>query len=404
MVRPPQTHDDPAGDAAALLRRVGFIGLFVVVPVAALFTRRALVVLAPIAIALLILASALDGGQRPLRATLGRLAGARTFLAAGILALWCLLSLAWTPFLGPATERLANILAMVALAFAGYLALPDRMRSANLYLLPIGVGAAGIAGIVLGFLGGASLRGGFEEDTALERGLTLLALLAWPAVAWLRSRGRDLEALGIAVVTALALVLAPRPLPLVALGIGAAAYALASLRRDVGVRITAGLAAGLLALGPLVPFALRPFMSAAFGSQHPLTLSVRAWARIEAGEGLRLVTGHGFETALRGRFVGLLPPDAPTSVLFALWYELGVVGALSAAFALYGTIRHAGGGPAALVPGAMAAFAATFAFACLGVGLNVMWWFTAVAVLVLAFVATERGQFRTHRPKAGGAA
>ncbi len=399
MVRPPQTHDDPAADAAALLRRVGFIGLFVVVPMAALVTRRALVVLVPIAIALLILASALDGGQRSLRLTLRRLVTARTLLAAGVLAGWCVASLAWTPFPGPAAERLANILAMAALTVAGYLALPDRMRSANLYLLPIGVGATALAGIGLGLTGGGVLRATLEEDTALERGLTLLALLAWPGMAWLRSRGRDLGALAIAVVTALALVLAPRPLPLVALGVGALAYALASLRRAVGVGVTAGLVAGLLALAPLVPFLLRPFMSLVFGAQHPLTASVRVWARVVAAEGFRLVTGHGFEMALRGRLVGLLPPDAPTSVLFALWYELGVVGAIAAAFALHGTIRHAGANHAVLVPGAMAAFAATFAFACLGVGLNVMWWFTAVAVLVLAFVATARGQFRHRLPR-----
>jgi hypothetical protein len=29
-----------------------------------------------------------------------------------------------------------------------------------------------------------------------------------------------------------------------------------------------------------------------------------------------------------------------------------------------------------------------------------MWWFTALVVVVLVFVAAERGQFRTKRPKA----
>jgi hypothetical protein len=29
-----------------------------------------------------------------------------------------------------------------------------------------------------------------------------------------------------------------------------------------------------------------------------------------------------------------------------------------------------------------------------------VWWFTALVVLVLIFVAIERGQFRTTRPKA----
>ena len=53
-----------------------------------------------------------------------------------------------------------------------------------------------------------------------------------------------------------------------------------------------------------------------------------------------------------------------------------------------------------LVPGAMAAFASAFLIACIGVGMTVMWWLTTLALAVLVFVAVERGQFRTRRPKA----
>ncbi len=38
---------DPALDAAALLRRIGFFGLFVILPVLAQVARRATVILAP---------------------------------------------------------------------------------------------------------------------------------------------------------------------------------------------------------------------------------------------------------------------------------------------------------------------------------------------------------------------
>ena len=47
---------------------------------------------------------------------------------------WCALSLIWTPFLAEASERLFNIAGTVLMAVAGYLALPERMRSANLYI------------------------------------------------------------------------------------------------------------------------------------------------------------------------------------------------------------------------------------------------------------------------------
>ncbi|MBK3426091.1 peptide ABC transporter permease, partial [Methylobacterium sp. IIF4SW-B5] len=219
---------DPAVDAAALLRRLAFFGLTVVIPVTALVSRRSVVILAPIGIALLIVAAFLDGAQRPLAAGLARLGGARAILAGVLLLGWCALSLVWTPFPGPASERLLNLAATVGLTVAGYLALPDRMRSANLYLLPLGVGAAAIGAILLGLSSGTAVRSALEDDGALERGAMLLALLVWPAAAWLRSRRRDMQALGLALAVAVALVISPGPVPLLALAVGAAAFALAT--------------------------------------------------------------------------------------------------------------------------------------------------------------------------------
>ncbi|MGX7704687.1 peptide ABC transporter permease [Methylobacterium sp. Gmos1] len=391
---------DPAVDAAALLRRLAFFGLTVVIPVTALVSRRSVVILAPIGIVLLIIAALLDGAQRPLRAGLSRLGGARAILAGALLLGWCALSLVWTPFSGPASERLLNLAATVGLTVAGYLALPDRMRSANLYLLPLGVGIAAIGAVMLGLFSGAALRGGFEDDSALERGAMLLALLLWPAAAWLRSRRRDMEALGLAVVVALALVLAPGPVPLLALACGAAAFALSAWRPSLGVRITAGVAAGLVALAPLLPFLLRPALTPLLGPLHPTILALKAWQRVVTTEPLRLITGHGLETALRGKAIGMLPVNAPASLLFEIWYELGVVGAFAAAFVLWNGIRHSGREHPVLTPGAMATAATAFASTCLGIGTTASWWFTSVTVVVLVFIAAERGQFRTSRPKA----
>lgn len=390
---------DPALDAAALLRRVGFFGLFVVVPVAAQVARRATVILAPIAIVLLILASALDGKYRPVRPTALRLLGSPAFLAGLLVILWSALSLIWTPFLGPATERLLNLVATIVLTFAGYLALPDRMRSANLYLLPLGVAAAAIVAILLGLFGHGLLRGALEEDNTLDRGLILLALLAWPAVAWLRSRHRDVEALAVLLLVSGAMVLAPNMTQLVALAIGAAAFALASFRATLGTAVTATLVAGLLVAAPILPFVARPIGIAIVGPVDPSVLTLKAWQKVVTTEPVRLVTGHGFETARRGRLVNLLPSNAPTTMLFELWYELGIVGAFAAAYALYASIRRAGREAVLLVPGALAAFAAAFTIACIGVGLTAMWWVTSLSIAVLVFVSVERGQFRTRRPK-----
>ncbi len=401
MARAP-THQtiDPALDAAALLRRVGFFGLFVVVPMAAQVARRATVILVPICVILLILASAIDGRNRPIRPVALAMVRSPAFLAGLLVLGWAALSLVWTPFLGPATERLLNLAATILLTLAGYLALPDRMRSANLYLLPVGVTAAAVMAIVAGLFGDALLRSAPDDESALNRGLILLALLVWPAVAWLRSRGRDVEALVTLVLVGGALVLSPNVTQLLALAVGAIAFALGSVRLHLGMRIVAILAAGLLVASPLLPFVARPIGIALAGPVAPAVLTIKAWQKVVTTEPVRLVTGHGFETTRRGRVVGLLPANAPTTVLFELWYELGVVGALAAAFALQAAIRRSGRESSALGPGALAAFAAAFAIACVGVGLTVLWWITALSVTVLAFVAIERGQFRTRRPKA----
>lgn len=396
MPRAPSPAVDPAADAAALLRRVGFATLMLAVPLTALVTRRGVVVLAPIGIVLLVIAALLDPRHRGFRGGLRRLATSRVGLASGLVLLWCALSLAWTPFLAPASERLLNIVATVAMAVAGYLALPERTRSANLYIVPVGVAVAAVTAIFLSLFGGR-----LEEDGQnLERGLVVLVLLVWPSIAWLRSRRRDVEALLLAVVVAIAAVLGPRPMPLIALAVGAVVHAATTLSPRIGVRVTGFITAGLMAMAPLIPLLARPFAKLVLGPDSPTVASLGVWRRIVLSEPVRLITGHGFETALRGRFVGLLPPNAPSTILFEIWYELGVVGALAGAAALYAVIGNADRDRSPLVPGVTAAFATAFAFACLGIGTAQMWWFTALAVLVLIFIAAERGQFRTARPKA----
>src|SRR3954471_7704051 len=90
---------DPAAAAASLLRRVGFTILMTAVPVTALVTRRAVVVLAPVGIVLLVLAAVLDGGSRPVKERLRAVLLSPGGLAAGLALGWCTLSLVWTPFL-----------------------------------------------------------------------------------------------------------------------------------------------------------------------------------------------------------------------------------------------------------------------------------------------------------------
>ncbi|HEX2727932.1 MAG TPA: peptide ABC transporter permease [Beijerinckiaceae bacterium] len=394
MARAPSPPIDPAADAAALLRRLGFATLMLVLPVAALVARRGSVVLVPIGLVLIILAAALDGRHRGLRDTLLRVAASPAGLAGGLLLGWCALSLLWTPFFGAASERVLGMIGIAALVVASYLALPERTRAANLYILPVGIGLAAVLAIGLALL----TDGRYRDE--LERGLIVLVLLLWPAVAWLHSRRHDWEGLGLAALVTIAAVIGPKPLPLTALAAGALIYGITALAPTLGVRATAATLAGSVLLAPLIPLIARPIGVELWGRENPYVASLSVWRRIILDEPGRFITGHGFETAFRGRFVGLLPPNAPSTLLFEIWYDLGIIGAASAAVALYFAVTRAGRQQPTLVPAAVAAFASAFAVACLGIGTAQMWWFTAVAALVLIFVATERGQFRTTRPKA----
>lgn len=387
---------DPSADAAAMLRRLGFAILFFAIPLGALLTRRAVVVLAPVAVVLLVLAWALDGGARNARERLLDTLVSPGGLAGSILLFWTALSLVWTPFVPEASERLLNIIGMIAMAVVGYLAVPERMRSANLYLLPVGVGLSALTGMILAWRG-SSLD---PDGQNLERGMIVLVLFVWPAVAWLHSRGRNLEALALAVMVAIAALLTADSPALPGLAVGAVVFALTTFNQSAGARITASLMAGLLLLGPVVPFILKPLAKFGLGAGSAAGASLDVWRRIVLNEPLRLLTGHGLETALRGRIFGLVPPAAPSTFLFEVWYELGLVGAVAGAVLLYRAALAAGRQRPTLGPGILAAFATAFALACLGIGTALVWWFTALVVVMLIFVAVERGQFRTTRPKA----
>ena len=397
MVRPLSHTADPSTDAAALFRRLGFALLFFAIPMGALFTRRAVVVLAPIAVVLLVLAAALDGNARHPRDRLRAILLSPGGLAGAVLLLWTGLSLVWTPFLPQASERVLNIAGMALMALAGYLALPERMRSANLYLLPVGVVFAGVTGTVLALRGGTSFD---PEGQSLERGMIVLVLLLWPAVTWLHSRARNLESLVLALAVAGGAFFTTDSPALYGLAAGAVIFALTTALPWFGSRLTAVAMAGLLLLAPLLPLILAPVARMVLRPRSPLLASLDAWQTIILKEPLRLVTGHGLETALRSRLVGYIPSTAPSTFLFEIWYELGLVGAVAGAVLLYRAALGAGGDRPILGPGIMAAFATAYALGCLGIGTALVWWFTALVVVVLVFVAIERGQYRTTRPKA----
>lgn len=369
-----------------MLRRLGVLMLMVLLPLSAVAFRIGPVVTYVVGIILIVVAGALDGSPRFRRETSAAFTRSVTFLAVSIAVGWAIVSLAWTP--APAWRSTASLGAILLLGLAGLAALPERMRSSNLYPMPVGAGALALVAMATaaGFWGNEAV----EPVRRLERVLAVLVLFAWPAIAWLRSRGRDVEALALALGTAAAAALGPGPAPIIALSVGALAHLAAqfSTRAALGIAI---LLAAMLVASPALVALLQGVALPAEWLGAP-----ERWHAVLLGDPAKLLTGHGLGS-LR------LRPDLVASAgasLLGLWYELGIVGILALSVALVSAMARVPGLFGPLAPGVVGAVATAFVLAVADIGGGALWWPAALATVTLLFVAARRGQFRTRRPQA----
>ncbi|MGL5139301.1 MAG: peptide ABC transporter permease [Beijerinckiaceae bacterium] len=381
---------DPAEQAALLLFRIGFAILCILLPVTAVFSRRATVIIAPIGAIVMICATLMMKGKSHGGPKISAMALSACGLASLFLFFWAGLSLLWTPYPWPAAERLARIGGTLLLAMGATAALPERMRVSNLYLLALGVGIAALAA-----LADSLFKLGEPDPTNQDRAAVLISLLAWPAVAWLSIKQRSLPAMGIAGgVGALAISLqGPDILPALLVGAVMLGGAMTNLR---GVAVAAAIAAVILVLAaPLIALGLSLFteQSSEFGR------TMQLWSDVIRADPSRLITGHGLETSLRNRIAQALDPSAPKSLLFEIWYELGVLGALGAAAVVATAMLGAAKISRRLGPFALGALGFAFALAVTGLGTSQNWFVAALATTVIAFAAVVRGEYRTQRPQ-----
>jgi hypothetical protein len=396
----------PAAEAAALLRRIGFAILVLAVPIVAMVSRRATVVLAPIGVVLMVIATLIDGAGTGIWASFKRI----LFRPEGLLSLfllgWAALSILWTPFLHFGSEKILNILTTIIMLLLGIASLPEKMRASNLYLMAIGTAGATLFAVIMALSG--MLDATFEGEAdgrSLQRGLLILAVFIWPSVGWLASRGRRFEAMLLGFVAFIGVLPSSSPALIIALLAGGLTFGAVTFHPHKSTRIIAYGVGLLLIFAPCLPFLLSSLFSTLYSPQHPLSLSVRLWAEIISSDPLRLITGHGVEAAFRSRVTGLLPPQSPNSLLFEIWYDLGIVGAFTLAAACVFLLKRMSETATPLQPAKFACFitAATLCVLGLngwGVGGTQIWWITSLGLAALAFVASERGQFRHRLPKA----
>lgn len=388
--------DSVAADAGQLLVRLGLVIILVGLPVAGLVSFGAIYALLPVGGGSILCGTAIAAPAHGLRrlwaALLTPLGATAVFLTA-----WAALSLLWTPFPALAGAKLFQMVAPAAIAVAVAASLPEKTRSFDLYLVPTGVAVAAAGALALVFFGPSSFwEGSGLDETLLERTVITLVVLVWPALGALALREHWITAAGLAVLVAFVALVDLARVALAAMGAGAFVFALAMSAPARVARALATASAGAILLAPLVPFAL----VLAFGAVGEVPPPISAWQETISGHWLRLVTGHGLELANIGRSLGFVPTDAPRSLLFVVWYDLGAPGAAALAFLTALAFTAAGKIASFLGPALLAGLAAVMVFAGLGVAVAQIWWLTLLACAAIACALVGEAAPRTLRPGA----
>ncbi len=391
--------DDPAAEAASLILRLGIAILSIGVPCAAVLSRRLLFVLMPVGAALVVIGGLLSPEGR------GRLDHLRTMTLSPIvlvtlfLVFWAGLSLVWTPFAGPAVERFLKSAGTVLVAAVAIVALPERVKASNSNLLPIGVAAAALAIACVGLIAPFAQRAGEDNGANLQRAMIGVVVLAWPALGALVLRHRIAAAGGIAVAVALASVIVWMPNAIAALIVAMLTFSMAYSSPVLAGRALALASAVIILAAPVFPVLVQPMLPARLDPEGAFVI-FPVWAQVVKLDGLRLITGHGFDSAVRALESGYLPPATPRGVLFEVWYELGLLGAAGLATLAWHSFRAAGRAAGPIAPFLLAALSCILTVGVAGVSVAQLWWVTLLAIVAICFAIVMRGHQRDHHVQA----
>ena len=390
----------PATDAAALLLRLGVVALAILIPCASVISRRPLFILTPIGMVLVILGSRLSPERR--MRTLPRLAqavasplGLATLLFLG----WAGLSFLWTPFPALALDRFGKTAGTLLLALVALGGLPKHVRVSNSNLLPIGVAAAGLAIVAVAIFAPAAVQASEIDTNTVHRAMIGVVVLAWPALGALAMRERMGVAGSVAGIVAIAAVAVWLPSALAALILAILAFSFAHSNPERTGALLGCVAATLILAAPAIPLVVKGVFGGLIDPNGSFG-GFPAWADIVRGDGLHLITGHGFDSSVRAYLSGRLPEMAPRGLLFELWFELGVVGAATAATLAFLCFTIAGRASRVIAPFLLAELVCVIALGASGQAISQLWWLTLVSISALCFAIVMRGEHRAERVRA----
>ena len=336
---------DETTDASQFLSRIAYVVLALAAPAGVVLHPLAIFILFPVGIVLICLAALIDPAPKVGDRLVGALTAPAVLLGLAGLA-WAALSIFWTPFSVAAGQHVLK-LSLWTLAVWLALSLPrEHARATDLYLFPLGLvlGMLTMLAVWIAKRQGASL-----ENVQISDGGVALATLLFPAMGGLVARGRNGYArllLILAFVYAFAIGSTPTVIALL-VGFTALSFALSDLdRTSIDLSWFAG---SIILFAPVIALLAEPsarlMMHAKLPTLPPPVPTLAFASTAVKHDWVRLLTGHGFETVVRGVHYGVLPPYTPRALLFEIWYELGLVGALIAAAGAWFGVRAIGAAP-----------------------------------------------------------
>ncbi len=401
---PDSALEDDVEDASRFLARVGYVVLAIAAPTSVVLHPLAANVLFPIGVVLILFSAVLD----PPAGVLTRIRGAlRLPLTLVVLAGlgWAALSILWTPFPIPAAQHVFKLAGLVLAVLLALTTTREHARATELYLFPIGLLCV-MAAILVAWV--VALQGVALDESRIPEAGVAIAVLLFPTMGALAARGRNGYARLLLILAFIYASAIGQPATMTALfaGFAALSFAVSDLNRTT--RDLSWLAVGLIVFCPLVAAIAPTFgawvLHAKLGSLPAPYPSLRVASLVFQHDKAHLLTGHGFETVVRGVRAGILPPQTPHALAFEVWYELGIVGALIAAVGAWLGFRAIRQAPPRLAPYLAAALACNLTLGFLSVDLSDLTWATLLAISAIAADIAARSQYRTTRPSAASLA
>jgi hypothetical protein len=391
---------DDVADAAQFLSRIAYAVLALGAPVGVVLHPLAIFLLLPIGIVLLVFAAALEppplSGKRLVMAY-----SSPVILLALCWLAWAALSILWTPFTVEAGQQLLRYAGLGFGLTCAFSLTREHAKATDLYFFPIGVVLTMIT-IMSAWI--ASKQGATIDPERIDQGGLLIATLLFPAMGGLAARIRNGYARVLMILAFVYEYAVGSPSSMIALFVGLTvlSFAISDLKRTTR-DLSWGLAAAV-AFAPLLVLIVTPLarllLHANLKTLPPPYPSLAYVFTVVTEDWARLITGHGFETVTHGVRIGALPPEAPHTALFQVWYELGIVGAWIVAAGIAFAFRAIGEAPTRLAPYLAAAFACVLALGATRSDLDDWTWLMMLSIALVGCDVAARSQYRTTRPSA----